>query len=152
MTAIEAGANYIDIGIDNDENFRQQLVEAAQEQECQVILSYHNYDLTPPLNHLKEIISDCFVSGADICKVACQALSQADAARLLSLYDQPQIEPETLIAFGMGEIGKITRIAGPLLAAPFTYAAFSDGMKTAQGQFDRLTLSQILVMLGVKIK
>lgn len=150
LAAIEAGASYIDISIENGGDFRQPLMAAAREHGCRVILSHHDYQSTPPLDSLKEIIANCFNQGADICKIACQVLNQADAARLLSLYDQPGIPPESLIALGMGDIGRITRIAGPLLAAPFTYAAFSDGMETAPGQLDRVTLSQIFAALGVK--
>jgi 3-dehydroquinate dehydratase type I len=152
LTAIEAGADYIDIGIENGGDFREQVMTVARRHQCRVILSYHNHDMTPPLDFLKEIIASCVGQGADISKIACQALSPADSARLLSLYDLGGIEAEKLIALGMGEMGKITRIAGPLLGAPFTYAAFSDGMQTAEGQLDRINLTQIFNTLGARIK
>ncbi len=152
MAAVEAGANYIDIGMDNADDFCENLLRASHDQECKVILSYHNFTKTPPVKYLKQVISDCFATGADICKIACQALSQSDSARLLSLYALPEINPGSLVALGMGEFGKITRIAGPALLAPFTYAAFSNGMETANGQLDRNSLSQVLTILGVNTK
>jgi 3-dehydroquinate dehydratase-1 len=40
-----------------------------------------------------------------------------------------------LIAFAMGEAGKMTRLQALVLGAPFSYAALSDRHLTAPGQF-----------------
>jgi len=44
----------------------------------------------------------------------------------------------------MGQKGKITRVAAPLLGAPFAYASFKPGSETAEGQLDRKSLKTIL--------
>jgi 3-dehydroquinate dehydratase I len=156
FTAIEAGAHYVDIEIEADDLFKQEIIKFANESNCQVIISYHNFELTPPQEQLKQIVTQCFQDSAHIAKIACQVNSKADSARILSLYayNVPPVShnsthaklgaPKRLIlAIGMGEEGKVTRIAAPLLGAPFTFAPLSRGAKTAPGQLDRTTLANI---------
>jgi 3-dehydroquinate dehydratase-1 len=76
--------------------------------------------------------------GADIVKIATTVQNKADAARILSLYEHYQ----SLVALGMGDEGKITRIASPLLGAPFTFAA-PNTSKTASGQMTDVEMSTI---------
>jgi 3-dehydroquinate dehydratase-1 len=144
LTAVEAGAAYVDIEIEAGAEYKKEIVQTARQHECQVILSYHNYENTPSKKHLETIIEQCFSQGADIAKIACQVHSEADSARILSLYDYPgQLHQGKITAIGMGEKGKITRLAAPLLGAPFTYASQSTGKETAPGQLDKETLEKI---------
>jgi 3-dehydroquinate dehydratase-1 len=145
LTAVEAGAAYVDIEIEAGAAYKKEIMQTARLQECQVILSYHNYENTPSKKQLGTIIEQCFSEGADIAKIACQVHSEADSARILSLYDYPgQLHQGKITAIGMGEKGKITRLAAPLLGAPFTYASLSTGKETAPGQLDKDTLEKIL--------
>jgi len=48
-----------------------------------------------------------------------------------------------LVVIGMGQLGKITRIAGPLLGSLFTYASHDKGKETAEGQIDHMLLRKI---------
>lgn len=145
LTAVEAGAAFVDIEFEAEALYKKEIMQTARLQECQVILSYHNYENTPSKEQLITIIEQCFSRGADIVKIACQVHSEADSARILSLYDYPgQFHQSKITAFGMGEKGKITRLAAPLLGAPFTYASQSRGKETAPGQLDMETLERIL--------
>jgi 3-dehydroquinate dehydratase-1 len=145
LTAVESGAAYVDIEIEAETLYKKEIMQTARLQECQVILSYHNYENTPSKKQLETIIEQCFSQGADIAKIACQVHSEADSARILSLYDYPgQLHQGKITAIGMGEKGEITRLAAPLLGAPFTYASQSSGKETAPGQLDKDTLEKIL--------
>jgi 3-dehydroquinate dehydratase-1 len=129
-----------------------------------VILSYHNFKTTPPGDKLERIIDQCFLEGADIAKVACQVHFLSDCVRLLSLYGYQPLDGKTsgendnrdtgdsrgIIAIGIGEKGKITRVAAPLLGAPFTYASIVTGLETAPGQVDADTLAKIYRLLRVE--
>ncbi len=143
-TAITAGASYVDIEFDAEKTFREYLTDIARKNECCVIMSYHNFKETPSPGFLQQILEDCFSRGADIAKIACQVDSQRDCARLLSLYDTDR----KIIALGMGNRGRITRMAAPLLGAPFTYAASVPGHETAEGQFDKDKLENLLKILN----
>lgn len=131
LTAIESGAAYVDIEEEAPSSFKKAMVEAAHAKGCRVIVSYHNYVETPNRATLHATISQMVDDGADIVKIATLAHTSADAARILSLYEDP-IKP--LVALAMGEAGRVTRIAIPLLGAPFTFAA-PQGAATAPGQF-----------------
>lgn len=149
MTAIIAGAAYVDLGLESDKELKNEIIRMARLQHCQVILSYHNYDATPSKSELEGIVGHCFSNGADIAKVACFAHNRHDCGRLLGLYDYPArlYAGSEIVAIGMGTKGKITRLAAPLLGAPFTYAARGDGQETAPGQLDYKTLSRIYKLL-----
>ncbi len=144
ITAVEAGAAYVDIEIEAEDSYIKIIIEAARKRECKAIVSYHNFENTPAKTELPAIVGRCFDRGADIAKIACRVLCEADSARILSLYDCPAGAQGKIIALGMGEKGKITRVAAPLLGAPFTFAALSPGQKTAPGQLDIETLRKIL--------
>jgi 3-dehydroquinate dehydratase-1 len=126
--------------------FKEAVTQACCKKGCKLIVSYHNYEKTPSKNELETIIEKCFGDGADIAKVACQVNSEAEAARILSLYDynRDNFKRKKIVVLGMGEKGKIIRLVAPLLGAPFTFAALSAGKETAPGQLDRQTLQDIL--------
>lgn len=129
-TAVQSGASYLDVELEMPARMKKSLIKLAREKGCKIIISYHNYSLTPPLTELKSIINKCRETGGDIVKIACQIVNAEDVANILSLYTFEK----NIIAFGMGLDGLITRIAAPLLGAEFTYAAVDKVNKTAQGQ------------------
>ncbi len=143
--AIKAGAKYVDLEIESDTPFKEAVIAHCRRHDCRVIVSYHNYENTPSAGELASIIDRCFDDGADVAKVACQVHTGAEAARLLALYDHPgpRNENKQLVALGMGAKAVITRVAAPLLGAPFTYAAPASGNETAPGQLDKDRLEAI---------
>ncbi len=134
--AIESGATFVDIEYEAEDDFRNAMIEYAHVRQCDVIISYHNYEMTPELDELEKIMHKCFELGADIAKIATLVKVNRDNSKILSLYKAPG----RLIAIGMGELGKISRIVAPFLGAEFTYAALTDDSITAPGQisYDRL--------------
>lgn len=140
ISAINAGAAFIDIEVDSNEEYKKELIEHAKMHGCQVILSYHNYKKTPNAGELDQIVRWCFVSGADIAKIACRSITEQDNARLLALLDS---DKKTIVV-GMGEKGRITRIVAPLLGSLFTFASISEGKETAEGQMEKKKLEQLM--------
>ena len=128
--AIEAGADYVDIEYESDDEFRKEIIDFAHMHNCDVILSYHNYECTPQLDVLHRIIEESFGKGADVVKIATMVKTNNDNARIISLYNVAG----RVVAFGMGNLGKITRIVAPFLGAEFTFAAMDEGAETAPGQ------------------
>jgi len=144
IAAISAGAAYVDVELDSPPGLKEKVLAEARLRSCRVIVSHHDLDKTPSRAELDRLLEACFAAGADIAKIACRVSCPADCARLLSLYETTR----PLIALGLGPSGLITRIAGPLLGAPFTYAAFAPGRETAEGQPDAATLRAIFERLG----
>ncbi len=141
--AIESGASYVDIDIEEEVGFNNEIVNTAKKHGSRVIVSYHNYDFTPDERILSDIIENCFAVGANIVKIACMPRKSSDAAKLLGLYK----DNTNLIAFGMGERGKLSRIASLFLGAPFAYASVSSESATAPGQYTYEKMKKILNLL-----
>jgi len=150
LQAIRCGAKYVDVEIESPAAFKQDIINLARDKGCLVILSYHNFQETPPAIKLNRMVRKCFGEGADIAKIACQVNSSQDIVALLSLYGLDEAAAGKIISLGMGEKGKITRVAAPLLGAPFTYASFEPGSETAEGQLDKKSLEAILGFLRDK--
>ncbi|MCB9013229.1 MAG: type I 3-dehydroquinate dehydratase [Bacteroidales bacterium] len=138
--AAESGVSYLDVEIESGEDFIQAIRKLTDSHNCDLIVSYHNYEMTPSSESLENILNECYLAGADIAKIACRAYSGADSARLLSLY---AITGRKVI-LGMGKAGKITRIAAPFLGSEFTFASPSAGSETAEGQFNFTELKDII--------
>lgn len=144
LSAINAGARYVDIEVDACDDYKKKIAAAAKAKRCAVIISYHNYKKTPLRAELEQIVNWCFESGADIAKIACTVNSNADNARLLGLLDCDKTRYKKIIVIGMGELGKITRIVAPLLGARFTLASVCKGKETAKGQISKDKLEKII--------
>lgn len=143
IEAINAGATYVDVEVESEDDFKNEVIEAARLKNCRSIVSYHDFVKTPVISELEQIMKWCFESGCDIAKIACHVDSIEGCSRLLSLYSCGK----PVISIGMGEQGKITRIAAVLLGAPFTYASVDSSRQTAPGQIDSEKLKTIINMI-----
>ncbi|MBN2788699.1 MAG: type I 3-dehydroquinate dehydratase [Candidatus Delongbacteria bacterium] len=141
--AIKFGAKYLDIELVCEYTMRSFLVNLAKMSNCEVIISYHNYEKCPTRDHMKDIVKRCFDGHADIAKIVCKVNSIDDNINILSLYELEK----NILAFGMGKLGRITRIAAPYLGAPFTYAFPKDMKRTAEGQFSVDKLQNIINLI-----
>ena len=146
--AIDRGVDYIDLELEMPEDLRQTIIARARSLDCQVIVSHHDYAGTPDIENLQELMHSCKEAGADIVKLACQVNDPADNIRLLSMF----AEEERLVIIGIGKLGIITRIAGPLLGGLFTFAAPSEKLETAAGQLTRESLQQVYDLIGANIE
>jgi 3-dehydroquinate dehydratase type I len=143
LAAISAGAAYVDVELASSPQFRDKVIAAAKSHHCQVIVSYHNTSETPLKQVLLLTIEECFDLGADIAKIVCRVQNVQDCARLFSLYETRK----NVVALGLGELGILTRIAGPFFGAPLTYASLAPGKETAEGQPDLKSLETVLKLI-----
>ena len=146
--AIRAGATYVDIEYEADPAYCQTLIELAKRLRRQVIISYHNFESTPDMDVLNQITEQSKAMGADCVKLAVTACSEADCARIMSLYSRH----DHLIAFAMGNAGRITRVAAPFLGAGFTFASVDEAHLTAPGQLTASQMEEIFRILDGEIK
>lgn len=112
-----------------------------------LITSYHNYQETPDDKKLEEIIDLMSVYKPKIYKIATQCNSNSDALRLLQLLLRLKKSGLRCVIIGMGQIGRLTRIAGAMWGNEFTYAPLTGGEKTAPGQLYKSQLELILKQL-----
>jgi 3-dehydroquinate dehydratase-1 len=140
IEAMRAGAAYVDIELESKDDIKNEVIDVARSCGCQVIISHHDFRATPARKELERLVDRCFDSRADICKIACRVHSVRDNAQLLGLLQ----DKRPIVAVGMGEKGKITRIMAPLLGSPFTYASLGTGKETAEGQIEHRSLERML--------
>ena len=128
--SLEYGASYIDLELELNEKQRSDLIMYASGYDAKLIISHHDFDKTPKIDILKKKINQARELGADIVKIATKVNFRDDCLTLFNLYQGE----ENLIAFGMGEEAKFTRVASLYLGAPFTYVHYLSSNKTAEGQ------------------
>ena len=128
---ISLGAHYVDVEIESGTEFIATLKKTATEHNCKLIVSYHNFEKTPNISELEQIIANCRAAQADIVKIACMVNDDQDILTIKSLYNTKH---HPIIALGMGEKGTITRIKACEWGAGFTYVAVDLEAATAPGQ------------------
>lgn len=138
--AIEGGARWIDLEVESDKSFTEPLVELAKSNNCKVIISYHNYDETPEISELIQIIDNCNDKKADLIKLATHVNRSMDISNLLILYSYGL----PILALGMGSLGSITRVAALKMGAPFTFVSCDSENTTAPGQISESSMKTIL--------
>ena len=94
-----------------------------------ILVSWHNFKQTPSNSVLKKKLTQMEKISNNI-KIVTMAKSINDATQVLSLYKNNNTK---LIAFSMGNYGKISRILCLFLGSPYTYASL--GKPIAPGQF-----------------
>jgi len=94
------------------------------------LVSWHNFKQTPTASVLKKKLSEMKKFSNNI-KIVTMAKSINDGSRILSLYNNSK--NVKLIAFSMGNFGKMSRLLCLLLGSPYTYVSL--GRPIAPGQF-----------------
>tara|TARA_B100001167_G_C16753135_1_gene297295 strand:+ start:318 stop:986 length:669 start_codon:yes stop_codon:yes gene_type:complete len=94
-----------------------------------ILVSWHDFKQTPDISVLKKKLLQMKKFSNNV-KVVTMAKSTNDASRVLSLYSNVDVK---LIAFSMGNYGRISRLLCLLLGSPYTYVSL--GKAIAEGQF-----------------
>ena len=94
-----------------------------------ILVSWHSFKQTPGISVLKKKLAQMKKFSNNI-KIVTMAKSVNDATRVLSLYKNNNTK---LIAFSMGNFGKMSRLLCLLLGSPYTYVSL--GKPIAPGQF-----------------
>lgn len=132
--AVAAGAAYVDIELSTESGLRKKCMASARAAGARVIMSFHDFSGTPPRARLMTILDEILANGADTAKIVTTGHGPVDVARLFALYDRARETGLSLVAFCMGEAGRLSRLACLALGAPFTYASADTGGETAPGQ------------------
>ena len=112
------------------------IVSAAHAAGKPVVLSFHDFERTPPLDALNAFLRDAKDAGADVAKVAAMCNSQEDV-RTLARFTIEHAD-QNVVVIGMGPIGVPTRVLFPALGSRFTFAAYGEGTAPGQLQLDEL--------------
>ena len=149
--AVALGADYVDIEVRTEEALIKELSARIGNHHARTkwILSHHDFSGTPSARALKRRLDQCTSTGADIIKIVTYADTMEDNLRVLGLIPYARAKGLEIIAFCMGEMGRISRIMAPLLGSYFSYASLEKGVESAPGQLTIEETKQILKVLNV---
>jgi 3-dehydroquinate dehydratase type I len=143
--AIDLGADYIDVELASERSSLQGFIR--NKKGTQVILSFHDFRRTPSLKELQRLFDRMVRLGADVIKIVSFARSWEDNLTILSLIPFAKARKQEIVAFCMGEKGKISRLFSPFLGAAWTYASLSRVKASAPGQLTIREMKEIWEML-----
>jgi 3-dehydroquinate dehydratase-1 len=111
-----------------------QIIREVKSHNKKMIISYHNFKKTPANTDLQDFINKAQAYNADVIKIAVQINNQDDILRLLTILANNKQQP--LIAFGMGKLGKITRLITPYFGSLLTYCSIKEAVAPGQFNYD----------------
>jgi len=104
-----------------------------------ILVSWHDFKKTPSASFLKKM-SEQMLKFSKFIKIVTSAKTINDSSNVLSLYSNSP--KSNLIAFAMGDYGRMSRIICLYLGSPFTYVSL--GKPVAPGQFSLEQVKKIL--------
>ncbi|UCF56687.1 MAG: type I 3-dehydroquinate dehydratase [Deltaproteobacteria bacterium] len=142
FNALEADADFVDVEYSMPLEFRRKIFRGRR--RSKIIASVHLLNGTPSKEKLEEIFRNLATTGADIMKIVTRAQLPEDNLRVLGLIPQAQKMDVEIIAFCMGPIGRISRIASLLFGGYLTFASLEEGEESADGQIPVAEMRKIL--------
>ena len=130
--AVELGAEYVDVEIRSRRSLLRDLIE--NKKRTKMILSFHDFQETPPQKELRRLCDRMNQLGADVVKIVTFAKSWEDNLQVLSLIPFARKKKQEIVTFCMGEKGKMSRIFAPFMGTAWTYASLSGDKTSAPGQ------------------
>ncbi len=131
--------DFIDIELKTPDKYRSKVIKASKS----TIISYHNFQKTPPISELQEIVSEEKKLGK-IAKFAVMPNNMQDTLNVLQVVNQSK----NTIGIAMGEKGRYTRVLASLFGSPITYASLNGG--SAPGQLNIVETKKIIDKLIVE--
>ncbi|GEO69131.1 type I 3-dehydroquinate dehydratase [Levilactobacillus acidifarinae] len=134
QTVVDGGfTDALDVERYHAEDAVRQAVNAAHAQNVVVIMSNHDFDKTPAQTDIIRRLSEMVAVGADVAKIAVMPHTTEDVLTLLTATNQArQTLSQPLITMAMGDLGKVSRLAGEVFGSSLTFATV--GAASAPGQ------------------
>lgn len=121
---MESGlVDLVDVELCNDEEFCHTVRTVAAANGVKLILSHHNFTLTPDADFICNTLEKAAKSGADIAKIAVMPKDYGDVLTLLTATNRARngAVDIPMITISMGEEGMISRLAGGLFGSDITF-------------------------------
>ena len=116
--------DFIDLELTADKSALRTVIEAARGAGTQVILSSHDFALTPLSAALHERLRRAQSLGADVAKLAVMPSNSADVLRLLEVTREAHRTLDLpLVTMAMGSLGVASRAIGHLFGSSMTFAS-----------------------------
>ena len=139
--AVGLGADFVDVELGSGRSALQEFI--SHRRRSRLILSSHDFKKTASPNTLRRLFQRMERYGAEVIKIVTFARSLEDNLSVLSLIPYAREKKQGIIAFCMGEKGKMSRVFAPLMGAAWTYASLDRKRVSAPGQLTVLELREI---------
>lgn len=140
-------ADLVDFEINSELSHIARVRSAAQEHGITLILSHHNFELTPPPDVLRQYFAQAQHLGADVGKIAVMPQRLEDVLNLLgATLEASQALDIPLISMSMGPHGALTRLVGGAFGSALSFAVGASS--SAPGQVPIEDLSAVLRILA----
>ncbi len=144
--AARLGADFVDVEYALSPEHRRPLF--AERGSARLILSKHFTNGTPSKKTLTNLFIKMADTGADVVKIVTHARTPADNLTVLGLIPLAEKMGVEIVALCMGPLGRISRVACPLLGGAFTFASLTRGQESASGQMTVKEIEMILEVLS----
>jgi 3-dehydroquinate dehydratase type I len=150
--AVEMGVDYVDVELETEGALREKLLSAIQRlhNRTRLIVSHHDFNGTPAERSLRGLFHRCMNTGADMVKIVTWSGRPEDNLAVLKLIPYAHARKMNITAFCMGPLGRISRVAAPLLGSCLDYVAFQKSAESASGQLTVAEMRKIRRILGEK--
>jgi len=128
----------LDIEFNTIKNNRT-LAKYLKSTKTNILISWHDFKKTPSCEELKKMMKQMIKFSVNV-KIVTTAKSIGDSTQILQLYSKKG--SNNLIAFAMGDKGKISRILCLYLGSPYTYVSLE--RPVAPGQFSIAEMKKII--------
>ncbi|AES90395.2 3-dehydroquinate dehydratase/shikimate dehydrogenase [Medicago truncatula] len=130
--AMELEADYIDVELKVAHQFYDS-IRGKTYNKTKVIVSSHNYQQTPSVEDLGNLVARIQATGADIVKIATTAVEITDVARMFQIMVHSQVP---FIGLVMGDRGLISRILCAKFGGYLTFGTLESGVVSAPDKLD----------------
>ncbi|OQY45886.1 MAG: hypothetical protein B6240_08090 [Desulfobacteraceae bacterium 4572_87] len=144
--AVRVGADYVDVEYAIPPEHRKLLFE--ERGHAKLILSKHFHNGAPSKKILEDLFRKMAAAGADVVKIVTHAKTSEDNLAVLGLIPLAAKMSVEIVAFCMGPLGRMSRVACPLLGGAFTFASLKRGQESASGQVPATEMRMILEALA----
>ncbi|WP_400243160.1 type I 3-dehydroquinate dehydratase [Niallia sp. JL1B1071] len=145
---VETGlVDLLDMELFTDEEAMKEVIKLAHGQQIKVVLSNHDFEITPSKEEILSRLQKAQQLGADIPKIAVMPQSVKDVLTLLdATATMKEIAADLpIVTMAMGGKGAVSRMAGEIFGSAITFAAAKKA--SAPGQIPIEELRNILNIL-----
>ncbi|MEG0593043.1 MAG: type I 3-dehydroquinate dehydratase, partial [Coprobacillus sp.] len=136
----------VDVELLSGNQIVYQLVEIAHVHKIKVLISNHNFDLTPDNNLMRQTLEHMEIMNADILKIAYMPVNKKDVLRLMDITLEMSTKlTKPIVSMSMADIGKISRVCGEFTGSAMTFACAT--YASAPGQIEVNNVNKILEVL-----
>ena len=144
--AVDSGADFIDVEVRSKRPYLDEFF--TQKKGTQVVLSAHDFQGTPSPRKLRGLCGRMMGWNPEVVKIVTLARTFEDNLKILSLLAYGRERKQKIVAFCMGEKGKMSRIFAPLMGAAWTYASLDRSRASAPGQLTVKEMKGLWERLG----